>query len=157
MAASSSSISISSAVNTYLADGAIRVVRFRRTRKLLIAFALALYSFVFAECFLRILDPQPILPRYVTGTAWGVRGNIPNARYWHRTAEVTVEYRINAQGMRADRDYPLAKPPGVCRIALFGDSFFMGYELALEDTFAAKLEKRLNARGVTAEVLNFSV
>jgi hypothetical protein len=45
----------------------------------------------------------------------------------------------------------------VCRLAIFGDSFFMGYELSLEDTFAFKLEKRLNAQGIRAEVLNFSV
>jgi hypothetical protein len=112
---------------------------------------------LFAEGFVRVFDPQPLMPRYITGAAWGVRGNIPNAHYRHHTPEVDVEYRINAQGLRADRDYPLAKPPGECRIAVFGDSFFFGLEADLKDTFADRLEKSLNARGIHAEVLNFSV
>ena len=97
------------------------------------------------------------MPRYITGTPWGVRGNIPHADYWHHTPEVDVEYRINGQGLRADRDYPLAKPPGVCRIAVFGDSFFFGLEADLKDTFAASLEARLRAMGIPAEALNFAV
>lgn len=118
---------------------------------------LTLYTLVFAEAFLRAFSPQAILPRYVTGTPWGVRGNVPDADYWHRTPEVTVEYRINHQGMRADREYSIEKPQGVCRVAIFGDSFFMGYELNLEDTFAFRLERHLNSVGIRSEVLNFSV
>ena len=119
--------------------------------------ALVIYTLLFAEAFVRLVDPQPVMPRYVTGTTWGVRGNIPNARYWHHTPEVTVEYRINSQGMRSDREYPLKKPPGVCRVALFGDSFFMGYELDLKNTFGVQLEEQLRAHGLNVEVLNFSV
>jgi hypothetical protein len=128
-----------------------------RRSRVLICIGLFFYTWLFAEIFFRIFNPQPIMPRYVTGTEWGVRGNIPNARYWHRTPEADVQYRINGEGMRADRDYPLEKPSGTCRIALFGDSYFMGYELDLEDTFAYQLEKRLKEAGIHAEVLNFSV
>ena len=124
---------------------------------LLKVLALVIYSLVVAELFIRLFDPQALVPRYVTGTPWGIRGNIPNARYWHQTPEVKVQYRINSQGMRADRDYPLQKPAGTCRIALFGDSFFVGYELDLKDTFATQLEQQLRAEGFNAEVLNFSV
>jgi hypothetical protein len=125
--------------------------------RLLAGLALILYSLLFAETFVRVFDPQALMPRYVTGMPWGVRGNIPNARYRHHTPEVDVEYRINTQGLRADRDYPFAKPPGTCRIAIFGDSFFFGLEADLKDTFGDRLEKRLQARGVRVEVLNFSV
>jgi hypothetical protein len=118
---------------------------------------LFLYSWLFAEVFFRIFDPQPIMPRYVTGTEWGVRGNIPNAHYRHHTPETDVQFHINGQGMRAEHDYPFAKPAGTCRIALFGDSYFMGYELELDDTFAFRLDKRLNDAGIRADVLNFSV
>jgi hypothetical protein len=100
---------------------------------------------------------QPVMPRYVGATPWGIRGNIPGAHYRHVTPEVDVEYRINSQGMRADRDYAFAKPTDTCRIAMFGDSFFMGYELDLPDTFAVQLEKELGHSGVPSEVLNFSV
>ena len=119
--------------------------------------ALVIYTLLFAELFVRVFDPQPVMPRYITGTAWGVRGNIPNARYWHHTPEVDVEYRINAQGLRADRVYPLAKPPGTCRIGIFGDSFLFGVEVDLRDSFAGRLEGRLRQAGIPVEVLNFSV
>lgn len=132
-----------------------------RTRALVLRFlqacGLLAFTLVFGEAFVRILCPQPVMPRYVTGTDWGVRGNIPHARYWHYTPEVSVEYRINGQGMRADHDYPLRKPAGTCRIAVFGDSLLMGYEVDLRDDFTTRLEELLRARGRSVEVLNFAV
>jgi hypothetical protein len=125
--------------------------------RLLRGCGLLAFTLIFGETFVRILCPQPVMPRYVTGTAWGVRGNIPHARYWHYTPEVSVEYRINGQGMRADRDYPLRKPAGTCRIAVFGDSLLMGYEVDLRDSFTTRLEEQLRDRGWSVEVLNFSV
>src|ERR1019366_402521 len=71
--------------------------------------------------------------------------------------EVDVEYRINGQGLRADRNYSLSKPPGTCRVAVFGDSFFFGIELDLPESIAGQLERRLEESGVRAEVLNFAV
>ena len=126
-------------------------------RRVLLAIALILYTVLFAEAFVRIVDPQPVMPRYVTGTPWGVRGNIPKARYWHHTPEVTVEYRINSQGCARIGIIRSRSPPGMCRIALLGDSFFIGYELDLKDTFAVQLENALRRRGFNAEVLNFAV
>ena len=118
---------------------------------------LFVWALVIAEACVRLLDPQPLMPRYVTGTPWGVRGNIPGAVYRHRTPEVNVQYRINGQGLRADHDYPLEPQPGVCRVGLIGDSYFVGYEVELGDTVAQRLEGELKKRGVAAEVLNFSV
>src|SRR5262245_7700115 len=119
---------------------ALPAPRSRIARRALVVLGLAAYTALFAEAFVRVASPQPIMPRYITGTPWGVRGNIPNAHYWHHTPEVDVEYRINAQGMRADHDFPLAKEQGTCRIALLGDSQFVGYELALADTVASQVE-----------------
>ncbi len=129
----------------------------RWIRLLLIAAGLVAWGLILAEISVRVMDPQPLMPRYVTGTAWGVRGNIPGAVYRHRTPEVNVQYRINPQGLRADREYPLAPPPDSCRIGLIGDSYFVGYEAELEDTIARRLEIELEKRGVRTEVLNFSV
>ena len=126
-------------------------------RKTLYAIALAAYTLLFGEIFIRIANPQVLLPRYVTGTPWGIRGNIPHAHYWHWTPDVNVEFNINGQGMRADHDYADEKPAGTCRLALFGDSFFMGYELNLKDTFATRLEERLRDDHYNVDVLNFSV
>jgi len=129
----------------------------RVLRRACLVLLLGLYSGLFAEAFLRVLSPQALLPRYVTAGPGGVRGNIPGARYRHETPEVDVAYRINAQGMRDDRVFGPEPDAGTCRIALFGDSFFMGYELELPDTVAARLEHHLRLRGVAAEVLNFAV
>ena len=132
--------------------------RYRRAaRRALLCIALLVYSVLFAEVFIRIFDPQAVMPRYITGTAWGVRGNIPYSHYWHHTPEVDVEYRINGQGLRAEREYPLQKSPGTCRIALFGDSFFFGLESGYKNTFGALLEQRLREQKINAEVLNFAV
>lgn len=126
-------------------------------RRAFIGIALLVYSVLFAEVFIRIFDPQAVMPRYITGTAWGVRGNIPYSHYWHHTPEVDVEYRINGQGLRAEREYPLQKSPGTCRIALFGDSFFFGLESDYNNTFGSVLERRLREEKINAEVLNFAV
>ena len=126
-------------------------------RRALLGAGLILYTLLFAEGFVRVFDPQPLMPRYISGTPWGVRGNIPHARYWHHTPEIDVQYRINGQGLRADRDYPLPKPPGTCRIGIFGDSFLFGFEVDIRDSFADRLERQLRQRGFAVEVLNFSV
>jgi hypothetical protein len=126
-------------------------------RTALSGFGLLAYGLVFAELFLRLMDPQPIIPRYVTGTPLGIRGNIPHAVYRQRTPETEVEIRINGQGLRADRDFPLAKPAGTCRVALMGDSYFLGFENDLAESIAGRLEAELAAAGYRAEVLNFAV
>ena len=126
-------------------------------RRTFIGIALLVYSVLLAEGFIRIFDPQAVMPRYITGTAWGVRGNIPNSHYWHHTPEVDVQYRINDQGLRANRDYPLQKSAETCRIGLFGDSFFFGLEADYKDTFGALLEQHLREAGFNLEVLNFAV
>jgi hypothetical protein len=115
------------------------------------------FTLAFGEAFVRILCPQPVMPRYVTGTPWGVRGNIPFAHYWHYTPEVAVEYRINGQGLRADHDFQTQKTAGTCRVAVFGDSLLMGYEVDLRDSFSTRLEGQLRDHGLAVEVLNFSV
>lgn len=70
-----------------------------------------------------------------------------------------LRYRINGYGFRGP-DYPLAKPPGVQRIVLIGDSFAFGEGVRFEHTLGERLERRLNDRGGGAapvEVLNLGV
>lgn len=132
-------------------------MRSKRLRNLVFGIAAVAYGLVFGEVFLRLVEPQAILPRYVTATEAGIRGNIPGATYYHYTPEVTVEMRINRQGMRADREFTPAPPRGVCRVAMVGDSFFMGYEADLPDSIAGQIELQLAEAGYRAEVLNFAV
>ncbi|WP_306251013.1 SGNH/GDSL hydrolase family protein [Parvularcula sp. IMCC14364] len=115
------------------------------------------YALIFAETFLRLLAPQAIIPRHVTAAPYGIRMNVPGADYAQVTPETRVSIRINEQGLRAELSYPLEKPHGVTRVALFGDSYFMGYESDLQDSFAWQLEQALRAERCPVEVLNFAV
>ena len=115
------------------------------------------YALVFAEFFTRVFSPQPMMPRFVTGSSYGVRANIAGSTYEQKTEEVSVEVRINSQGFRSDKIYTPYPEEGVCRIAIFGDSFFMGYETEIENSFAGQLENILASRGVASEVVNFAV
>ncbi len=70
-----------------------------------------------------------------------------------------LRYRINDYGFRGP-DYPLAKPAGVQRIVLIGDSFAFGEGVRFEQTLGERLEGQLNQRAGTAatvEVLNLGV
>lgn len=122
-----------------------------------IGILVCLYALVFGEVFVRELAPVPIIPRYVTGAPYGVRVGMPNMTFWQTTPETRVQVRTNSRGIRADREYPYEKPPGTCRIVIFGDSFFVGYEVNVEDSFASLLEKRLNESGYRCEVINLAV
>lgn len=66
-------------------------------------------------------------------------------------------YSVNRDGIRAPRDYSREPPPASLRIAVFGDSFTEGNEVADEHTWPRQLERRLNEAGLRAEVLNFGV
>ncbi len=115
------------------------------------------YVLVFGEAFVRLFAPVAVIPRYVTGAPYGVRMGMPNMTFRQTSAESNVQIRTNSRGIRADREYPYEKPPGTCRVLLFGDSFFVGYEVSLEDSFAWLLEKKLNASGHRCEVVNLAV
>lgn len=100
---------------------------------------------------------MPILPRYVCATSFGIRGNLPNASYWQKTAEYKINVRTNSKGIRSDREIPYEKPDGVKRIVVLGDSFGMGYEADLPDTFLFMMEQGLTHAGKKIEVVNLSV
>lgn len=117
----------------------------------------AVWIVIAAEFFLRIFAPVPILPRYVASTDFGVRGNMANMTYWHRTPEYKIELRTNNRGIRADEDIPYMKPPGEQRIVVLGDSFGMGHGVNLEDTFLHQMNVRLHAAGYNTRIVNLSV
>lgn len=116
-----------------------------------------LYVLVLMELYLRFFAPVAIMPRYVCENEYGIRGNVPNSRYWQKTPECRVLIRTNSKGLRADREIPYKKTEGVYRIVVLGDSYGMGYEVNLEDTFPSQLAGMLEEAGWKTEIVNLSV
>lgn len=76
----------------------------------------------------------------------------PNAR----TLQTGVEVVTNSLGFR-DRDHSVAKPPGVRRITVLGDSYALGVGVAADEVFSQRMGVHLNAKVSRWEVLNFGV
>jgi hypothetical protein len=107
---------------------------------------------------MRVMKPQPMLPRYVTAGDFGIRVNMPNKDYVHTTPDYTVHLHTNSKGIRAPKDIPYTKKEGVTRIVLLGDSFGMGYGVNLEDSFSEVMRTKLETSwGSPVEVINLSV
>jgi hypothetical protein len=73
--------------------------------------------------------------------------------------DYSVPIHTNALGFR-DREHEQAKPAGVVRIALLGDSLVEALQVPLDQTAGALLEARLNAapdQSARYEVLNFGI
>lgn len=129
----------------------------RGRRKLLTAAGFVAFTALFAEAFVRVFAPQSFVPRDIAAAPYGVRMNRPGAEYVQRTPEMRSVVAINANGLRAPHDFALEKAPGVRRIAVFGDSYLLGYEASYDDMATTQLERTLRQSKCPVEVLNFSV
>ena len=70
----------------------------------------------------------------------------PNSVDYLFREEYYQEIRINSLGLR-DHEYAYAKPDGVFRVLILGDSFVEAIEVSLQQTFAKELERILNEAG----------
>ena len=77
----------------------------------------------------------------------------PN-RVWE---EGDGSFSVNSIGMRSTREYSAEPPREALRIAVFGDSFTEGKEVADESAWPRHLERELGEAGIRAEVMNFGV
>ena len=117
----------------------------RRTRRLRgVAALLGLaFALVAIELYLRRFQPQPLGLSYRAPS--GITLNIPGATVRYRRGEFDNRIHINSLGLR-DREFSIAKPPGVFRVLVLGDSFAEGKQVAFEETFAKQLERALGVR-----------
>jgi lysophospholipase L1-like esterase len=125
---------------------------------LLLSLSVVLFACLLLELGLRIFRPPfesaPAVPaqtyRYDSTLGWSLT---PNSDAVSEPPNNPVEYRINADGQREDRDYPLQRLPNVSRIVVLGDSRTFGFRIAATDRFSELLELRLR----DAEVVNMGV
>ena len=79
--------------------------------------------------------------------------HVPNTSAHLMGADVT----INSHGLR-NREVPLAKPPGVTRIMMLGDSIVFGWGVKADATLPVQLERDLTAGGFgPVDVINTGV
>jgi len=72
---------------------------------------------------------------------------------WDYKPDFSVErVHINSLGLRSSREYAPTAPPGVVRVAAFGDSFTFAGEVTDEEAWPARMEQ-----GWNVEVLNYGV
>src|SRR5262249_11792310 len=126
------------------------------TRVTLVVCSVAM-GLLLSECLIRVLDIAPQVEvmsseiyRYSDNPRLGWEP-IPLAE------RKVSKAGINDLGYR-DLNHPLAKPPGVLRIVVIGDSIAQGTRIKDDNAiFPRLLEGELRSRGVPAEVQNFGV
>jgi hypothetical protein len=81
-----------------------------------------------------------------------------SARRYIGEAGREIDFLFNREGFR-DRDYPQAKPPGVRRIAVLGDSMIAAMAVDEGETLVRLLEQKLDRShpGTDWEVMNFAI
>jgi len=103
------------------------------------------YELIFSESAAAKLEGRPDpYGRFDADLGWSIRpGGVSR----------DGRARANADGIRADREYPLDPPPQRLRVATFGDSFTHGDDVSNADMWQADLERVRS----DLEVINFGV
>jgi lysophospholipase L1-like esterase len=125
--------------------------------RLIVAVTGLALGLLIAEGLVRLLDVAPDIEtmshevfRYSDNPKIGWEPVPPSERR-------TSERAVNDLGYR-DRNHPVAKPPGVVRIIVIGDSIAYGTRIRDDAAiFPRVLETELRRRGLPAEVQNFGV
>lgn len=133
-------------------------------KKLGLSLASLLLALLAAELLVRLADAAPEVAVIRKGRFQLSRNPkigyepVPNLDYAGQELSFwDYQGKSNRLGYR-DVEHAAAKPPGVYRIVVLGDSIAAGLRVErYEDTFPAVLERLLRARGLNAEVINLSV
>jgi hypothetical protein len=80
--------------------------------------------------------------------------HFPSKRVTWRSEGFSQSY-FDADGLRDEPNLTIAKPPGVYRIALLGDSMVEGLQVDSQLTFGKLLQARLRKDGGNVQVINF--
>lgn len=107
------------------------------------------------ELIVRKLSPQEEI--HTRFSPFFIYENIPNSSWSNTSDEFNVNIKYNSDGLR-DIDYKKIKDNNIFRIAVVGDSFAVGEQVNLDETFPKQLDKLLNSRTEKDfEVINFGI
>lgn len=77
---------------------------------------------------------------------------------WRETRpEFTASYQTTEQGLRDHRNYQPYPNPGTKRILIIGDSIAFGASVNYEDSWAYKLEQKLQEKGFAVEIVKAGI
>src|SRR4051812_34618680 len=96
------------------------------------------------------------MPRWVENAPYGIRRQLSNVHGFIITPEYRHKFTTNSRGFRGRDEYAIPKPRGVYRILALGDSVVDGYGVEDDETFCAKLQKKLTPVRRT-EVMNLGI
>jgi len=122
---------------------------------LMLVFGLVVAGLI-CEVAVRMFSPPYIMPRWVENSSYGIRKQLSNIRGFIVTPQYRHRFSTNSKGLRGTNEHLIPKPPGVFRVLALGDSVVSGYGVEDDQTFSAKLEKKLSATRPT-EVLNLGL
>ena len=135
----------------------------RLLQNLALVLASVVFCAVFGEIAVRILYPRIAnynMEMWHYASKVKQRTSNPKLPFLHAPNRNGFFYgadiRTDSVGFR-DRDYPVARVPGKKRIMLLGDSFTLGWGVALDSTYSKQLERLLNHSGQPTEVINTGV
>lgn len=139
-----------------------RLFKNRIVQASIIVFLSTVTALLIGEAIIYFLYKDKIanFPRYVSDAQYNdfrIRRHVPNAQYWHKSANGKWKFIINSKGFRDIREYEHQKPQGVFRILVLGDSFTVGWEVQQDETYASVMERYLKENGLNAEVINAGI
>lgn len=115
--------------------------------------SLAVFGLILEFAVFRLLGPSD-LPKnaYIDGL---LRYQPGQEGTYRKRASVAAQFRINAQGWNAPKDYLRERGGAPCRIAAIGDSYVEAFQVDVGASFAEMIETLIG--GGKAEVYRFGV
>lgn len=129
-------------------------------RKLLaLGAASVVFSLLVVEGIVRLIEPREVLREFFEIQDPVLHHKfIPSSHGRQKTVEFDAPYTINALGLR-NPEITVAKPTGVKRLLMLGDSFTEGVGVSGDETFTSQLRKKLDQAGLSArwQIINGGV
>lgn len=89
-------------------------------------------------------------------TGWALEPGA-TGRWFNPSYEYDVPIVVNERGLRSPQEIDYAKPAGVYRILVLGDSYVEALQMPLAESFPQQLSAQLQAWGAAVEVINAGV